>query len=27
VMFLLDDQAGYITGSIVTVDGGLSMGA
>jgi NAD(P)-dependent dehydrogenase (short-subunit alcohol dehydrogenase family) len=27
VMFLLDDQARYITGSIVTVDGGLSMGA
>jgi acetoacetyl-CoA reductase/3-oxoacyl-[acyl-carrier protein] reductase len=26
VMFLLDDQAGYITGSILTVDGGLSMG-
>jgi NAD(P)-dependent dehydrogenase (short-subunit alcohol dehydrogenase family) len=27
VMFLLDDRAGYITGSIITVDGGLSMGA
>ncbi len=27
VMFLLDDQAAYITGSIITVDGGLSMGA
>ena len=27
VMFLLDDRAGYVTGSVVTVDGGLSMGA
>ncbi|BCQ07267.1 putative oxidoreductase [Mycobacterium heckeshornense] len=27
VTFLLDDQSGYITGSILTVDGGLSMGA
>jgi acetoacetyl-CoA reductase/3-oxoacyl-[acyl-carrier protein] reductase len=27
VRFLLADQAGYITGSVVTVDGGLSMGA
>ena len=27
VAFLLDDEAGYITGSVVTVDGGLSMGA
>jgi len=27
VTFLLDDAAGYITGSVVTVDGGLSMGA
>jgi NAD(P)-dependent dehydrogenase (short-subunit alcohol dehydrogenase family) len=26
VAFLLDDDAGYITGSILTVDGGLSMG-
>jgi NAD(P)-dependent dehydrogenase (short-subunit alcohol dehydrogenase family) len=26
VDFLLDDTAGYITGSILTVDGGLSMG-
>lgn len=26
VAFLLDDQAGYITGSIMTIDGGLSMG-
>jgi NAD(P)-dependent dehydrogenase (short-subunit alcohol dehydrogenase family) len=26
VLFLLDDRAGYITGSVVTVDGGLSMG-
>lgn len=26
VAFLLDEQAGYITGSVVTVDGGLSMG-
>jgi acetoacetyl-CoA reductase/3-oxoacyl-[acyl-carrier protein] reductase len=25
--FLLDDDAGYVTGSVVTVDGGLSMGA
>lgn len=27
VRFLVDDQAGYVTGSVVTVDGGLSMGA
>ncbi|MFC5747853.1 3-oxoacyl-ACP reductase FabG [Actinomadura rugatobispora] len=27
VRFLLDERAGYITGSVVTVDGGLSMGA
>ena len=27
VRFLLADEAGYITGSVVTVDGGLSMGA
>jgi acetoacetyl-CoA reductase/3-oxoacyl-[acyl-carrier protein] reductase len=27
VLFLLDDGAGYVTGSVVTVDGGLSMGA
>ncbi len=27
VRFLLADDAGYITGSVVTVDGGLSMGA
>ena len=27
VMFLLDERASYITGSILTVDGGLSMGA
>jgi NAD(P)-dependent dehydrogenase (short-subunit alcohol dehydrogenase family) len=26
VAFLLDDRAGYITGSVLTVDGGLSMG-
>jgi NAD(P)-dependent dehydrogenase (short-subunit alcohol dehydrogenase family) len=26
VRFLLDEQASYITGSVVTVDGGLSMG-
>jgi acetoacetyl-CoA reductase/3-oxoacyl-[acyl-carrier protein] reductase len=26
VLFLLDDRATYITGSVVTVDGGLSMG-
>lgn len=26
VTFLLDDAAGYITGSVLTVDGGLSMG-
>jgi acetoacetyl-CoA reductase/3-oxoacyl-[acyl-carrier protein] reductase len=26
VEFLLDDRAGYITGSVVTVDGGISMG-
>jgi acetoacetyl-CoA reductase/3-oxoacyl-[acyl-carrier protein] reductase len=26
VAFLLDDRAGYITGSVVTADGGLSMG-
>ena len=26
VVFLLDDDAGYLTGSILTVDGGLSMG-
>ena len=27
VRFLVDDRAGYVTGSVVTVDGGLSMGA
>jgi NAD(P)-dependent dehydrogenase (short-subunit alcohol dehydrogenase family) len=27
VSFLLDDRAAYLTGSVVTVDGGLSMGA
>ena len=27
VRFLLGDEASYITGSVVTVDGGLSMGA
>lgn len=27
VLFLLDDRAAYVTGSVVTVDGGLSMGA
>ncbi len=27
VAFLLDDRAGYVTGSVVTADGGLSMGA
>lgn len=26
VQFLLDERAGYVTGSVVTVDGGLSMG-
>jgi NAD(P)-dependent dehydrogenase (short-subunit alcohol dehydrogenase family) len=26
VAYLLDDRAGYVTGSVVTVDGGLSMG-
>jgi NAD(P)-dependent dehydrogenase (short-subunit alcohol dehydrogenase family) len=26
VLFLLDDRASYLTGSVVTVDGGLSMG-
>lgn len=26
VMFLLDERAGYVTGSVLTVDGGLSMG-
>jgi NAD(P)-dependent dehydrogenase (short-subunit alcohol dehydrogenase family) len=26
VRFLLQDEAGYVTGSVVTVDGGLSMG-
>jgi acetoacetyl-CoA reductase/3-oxoacyl-[acyl-carrier protein] reductase len=27
VLFLLDERAAYVTGSVVTVDGGLSMGA
>jgi acetoacetyl-CoA reductase/3-oxoacyl-[acyl-carrier protein] reductase len=27
VVFLLDDRSSYITGSVVTVDGGMSMGA
>ncbi len=27
VLFLLDERASYVTGSVVTVDGGLSMGA
>ena len=27
VMFLLDSRAAYVTGSVVTVDGGISMGA
>jgi acetoacetyl-CoA reductase/3-oxoacyl-[acyl-carrier protein] reductase len=27
VMFLLDERAAYVTGSVVTVDGGISMGA
>ncbi len=27
IRFLVDDRAGYVTGSVVTVDGGLSMGA
>jgi 3-oxoacyl-[acyl-carrier protein] reductase len=26
IRFLLDDQAGYITGAVLVVDGGLSMG-
>jgi len=26
VMFLLDERAGFVTGSVVTVDGGMSMG-
>ena len=26
VMYLLDDRAAYVTGSVVTVDGGISMG-
>ena len=26
VMFLLDSRAGFVTGSVVTVDGGMSMG-
>jgi acetoacetyl-CoA reductase/3-oxoacyl-[acyl-carrier protein] reductase len=26
VVFLLDDRSGYITGSVLTVDGGMSMG-
>ncbi len=27
VLFLLDERAAYVTGSVVTVDGGISMGA
>lgn len=27
VLFLLDERASYVTGSVVTIDGGLSMGA
>jgi NAD(P)-dependent dehydrogenase (short-subunit alcohol dehydrogenase family) len=27
VRFLVADEASYITGSVVTVDGGISMGA
>jgi len=27
VRFLLDDQAGYVTGAVLVVDGGLSMGS
>ena len=26
ITFLLDDQASYITGAVLTVDGGMSMG-
>ena len=26
VMFLLDDLASYVTGAVLTVDGGMSMG-
>jgi acetoacetyl-CoA reductase/3-oxoacyl-[acyl-carrier protein] reductase len=27
IRFLLDDQAGYVTGAVLVVDGGLSMGS
>ena len=27
IRFLLDDQAGYVTGAVLVVDGGLRMGS